>query len=863
MTTKNIIIALSIASSLCGCVAESGKETYSPHTARPAKELMTVSVTATIRSDDRADVTALFPDEAVNLTSLWEWQAQDVVWAIYDSDGMTDVCESATISIDGSNPSTATFTFEEIPTDAVVTAIEAGGSSVFGQRISQGTRLAKNMTYLHGIVTSEVGQSDITGVTMESLCEYMRLSANQVSFSGMKFDVSKITISGMGLFGGESGDSIEVDIDPTSSRDTCMVPVSRTAKGISVVASFGAGDKQIAFFDSLGLQPPVCKVTDSEDNTETITVNIEATLDAGSLEANTAAVPEMTASTISLWNWQESDRLYATVLVNGFTGNVPAYEIRIWPSNTNKATFAFNSIPADGKIVSLHIGDSSAYGLVAKADASIPREMMYASANVSSAIGATSIKDVDLKHQCSYLNVFADSVDIDGIRYPVPSINVSGINLKGDGAASAIGITNSAEGTDSLWVSTCIGTTNLQVVANCEASGAMIFNRAMLDGVSRIYRIRPGEVEKVSYRTALYGDGTLVINEMSTNYNLNEAAHGALVKSWAAMGEDQDYVFSESTESPAPVLWADNLANIIYVEFGSATQPSSMDCWFKGCTNLKSISADNLNVSQCESFVSTFANCSSLTALSVSGWNVSQAASFSYMFDGCSSLESLDVSAWDVSNVSDMRFMFRNCKALRTLDVSAWNVSKVTSLKYTFQSCVLLETLDVSKWNTASLAELQGTFRDCTSLKELNVADWDITGVTNLFQVFYNLKITSLDLSKWDTASVTNVENIFSGSNKLASIDISGWDLRSCQSCNNMFRNCSSLSVIYANDRCDLTGLAFNKSQGMFYNCGNLVGANGTRLTDNVVRNNASEDVASKYARVDKADAPGLFSTKE
>lgn len=84
--------------------------------------------------------------------------------------------------------------------------------------------------------------------------------------------------------------------------------------------------------------------------------------------------------------------------------------------------------------------------------------------------------------------------------------------------------------------------------------------------------------------------------------------------------------------------------------------------------------------------------------------------------------------------------------------------------------------------------------------------------------------LTSLDLTDFNTSGVTNTKSMFEG--------------------------CTALKTIYATNSFTTVNLPNLNSLNMFNNCPNLVGGNGTHVTNTY----------KTYARIDKPDQKGYFT---
>ena len=89
MKLSYISAALASVIAFAGC-ADAFKELEdAPHQARPAKDVITVTVNASIDMTGRTEAEAAMGDDASRLADLWQWTEGDVAYAVYESDGMT------------------------------------------------------------------------------------------------------------------------------------------------------------------------------------------------------------------------------------------------------------------------------------------------------------------------------------------------------------------------------------------------------------------------------------------------------------------------------------------------------------------------------------------------------------------------------------------------------------------------------------------------------------------------------------------------------------------------------------------------------------------------------------------------------
>ena len=307
---------------------------------------------------------------------------------------------------------------------------------------------------------------------------------------------------------------------------------------------------------------------------------------------------------------------------------------------------------------------------------------------------------------------------------------------------------------------------------------------------------------------------------------------------------------------------------------------TDMRYMFYGCSSLTNLDVSGFKTDKVKDMRRMFSGCSSLTSLDVSGFKTDSVMDVRYMFSGCSSLTNLDVSGFKTDNVTDMRFMFYGCSNLTSLDVSGFKTDSVMDVRYMFSGCSSLTSLNVSGFKTDNVTSMGSMFEDCSSLTSLDVSGFKTGNATDMRYMFYGCSsLTSLDVSGFKTGNATSMICMFYGCSSLTSLDVSGFktdnvtsmgcmfydcssltslDLSSFKTDNVtsmycMFYGCSSLTIIYAGNGWSTGNVTLD--DGMFYNCINLVGGQGT------VYDSGHTD--HTYARFDDGtDAPGYFTYK-
>jgi surface protein len=174
-----------------------------------------------------------------------------------------------------------------------------------------------------------------------------------------------------------------------------------------------------------------------------------------------------------------------------------------------------------------------------------------------------------------------------------------------------------------------------------------------------------------------------------------------------------------------------------------------------------------------------------------------------------------------------------------------------------FNGCTELTTITGMQYlNTSNVWLMNTMFTNCSSLKSIDLSHFDTSKVSTMVAMFEGCSsLTKLDLTNFDTSNVTNMEGMFAYCSSLTTVDLSSFNTAKVTNMSGMFAFCENLSTVYADDA-RWTTAAVTDSPDVFYNCGPLVGGNGTSYYDSFIEDES-------YARVDKAGQPGYFTQKD
>ena len=178
------------------------------------------------------------------------------------------------------------------------------------------------------------------------------------------------------------------------------------------------------------------------------------------------------------------------------------------------------------------------------------------------------------------------------------------------------------------------------------------------------------------------------------------------------------------------------------------------------------------------------------------------------------------------------------------------NTSEVKDMSYMFYTCHGLTSLDLRTFNTENVVAMRSMFAACVNLTSLNVTSFNTSKLVRAMTMFSSCPLTTIDLSSFDTSNVNTMSEMFDNCTKLESLNLSRFDTGKVLTMNYMFNNCSSLQTIYVGDGWNVTNVA--NAEGMFTNCENLVGGNGTVFDASVID--------KTYACIDDPGTPGYLT---
>ena len=119
-------------------------------------------------------------------------------------------------------------------------------------------------------------------------------------------------------------------------------------------------------------------------------------------------------------------------------------------------------------------------------------------------------------------------------------------------------------------------------------------------------------------------------------------------------------------------------------------------------------------------------------------------------------------------------------------EIPVINTSSVTNMSQMFYNSKTT-TLDLSSFDTSKVTNMASMF-DSSAATTLDLSSFNTSNVTNMRRMFYNSKATTLDLSGFDTSKVNDMYGMFDGC-KVTTLDLSNFNTSNVNDMEYMFNN--------------------------------------------------------------------------
>ena len=239
-----------------------------------------------------------------------------------------------------------------------------------------------------------------------------------------------------------------------------------------------------------------------------------------------------------------------------------------------------------------------------------------------------------------------------------------------------------------------------------------------------------------------------------------------------------------------------NIFNIKCIQVGKE-KLYSIENFFKGYENVKSIDISLLDLSEIKSANSCFYGCKNLVDLKLPSCNFSKCEDLSYFFAGCSNLKNINCENWTLFSIVSMTHLFDNCKNLISITLPQTG-DKLKDISYMFANCENLNTvISLNSFNTINIENMSHLFYNCFNLQSIDsIKNWNTKNLINVEYLFFNCKTLSSINLNWNTKNIINANFLFSGCYNLLNIIFEGLNLDITVPCTNMFRGCTNIEKV-------------------------------------------------------------------
>lgn len=348
--------------------------------------------------------------------------------------------------------------------------------------------------------------------------------------------------------------------------------------------------------------------------------------------------------------------------------------------------------------------------------------------------------------------------------------------------------------------------------ANCEMPKCRYFNDLFrnCDNLSTVNfdRIKTPSLEKVEYF-------------FSTDNGNKESLVSFSAKGWYAPSLISVKGILKNRKSLEYASFCDYDENN-KTDFSSCTNFNEV---FYGCSKLKEVTLEGVNLESCEMIERMCQSCTSLTKInldnckmpkvtkttemlkdsnnitifSAKGWDIRKVTSFNSFLSGKSKLTTVDFGKYvkngeeistNMSGCTTVEKMLNNCALLKTVSFEGVDLSACTNVGSMMASCPVLETVT---FNYCDMSNYSGTFganffQNDNNLKYFYAKGWNIRKSTGIPALF--------NRGAYDNKILPDNSKGAYGKSLIEVVDFSGADMSSLNSLKETFRDCPSLKKV-------------------------------------------------------------------
>lgn len=156
------------------------------------------------------------------------------------------------------------------------------------------------------------------------------------------------------------------------------------------------------------------------------------------------------------------------------------------------------------------------------------------------------------------------------------------------------------------------------------------------------------------------------------------------------------------------------------------------------------------------------------------------------------------------------------CGYITELDIGVLDTSKVTNMREMFYE-VRAGEIDISGFDTSNVTTMNSMFHSCWNVKSLDFSNFNTSKVTDMALMFYNcIALTDIDLFSFDTSNVTIIGSMFYNCKALKTVNLKSFNTAKVTQMERVFYGCLAIESL---DLKNFDTSSVGYFDGMFEGC--------------------------------------------
>lgn len=165
-------------------------------------------------------------------------------------------------------------------------------------------------------------------------------------------------------------------------------------------------------------------------------------------------------------------------------------------------------------------------------------------------------------------------------------------------------------------------------------------------------------------------------------------------------------------------------------------------------------------------------------------------------FLGCTSLKSIDTEHIDMSNNRTTIGMFQDCYMLEHVKLNTIGGLDCRQTQRMFAGCENLESFEIDHWDQMGLIKAQQMFYGTKNLERVNMQDWKHDEWVDAAGMFKNSGVREIKLGAFGSDGLAVCMEMFQGCRRLVSIDYENLSIDDCFNIQDMFNGCDKITEL-------------------------------------------------------------------